>query len=204
MEDKEIFKKVDKLLAQARLGDTNAMNEIWDIMQPELRAIARGMLNGERHTTKFGRTGSGLVNELWLRLVPTIDTITTARGLLACGRSAMRNTLNDYGRYRGADQRDYRLKTSLEDALHEVGLTDRYLIEDLWESVDEMRTIHPDHAEAIDHYYIYGLTQMEVAELMKVSRQKVDRLLAFAIAWLKNRLREGRPRAATVAANPQQ
>lgn len=184
----EFFAKVDPLLARARQGDTKAMNEVWEMMQPELRSIARGMLRGEGHTTKFGRTGSGLVNELWLRLVPTIDTITTARGLLACGRAAMRNILIDYGRYRAAQERDYGMKTALEDALHEVGMTDKHLLENIWEAVEALRAVHPDHAEAIDHYYIFGLTQQEVADVMGVSRQKADRLLQFAIGWLRTHL----------------
>lgn len=190
MKDQTIA-EVDRLLHNVRQGETAAMNQVWEMMQPELKIVARALLRNERHTTWFGATGTGLVSELWIRLVPTIDSITSARSLLNVGRTAMKRILIDYARYRGSARRAHE-RVAIEDALREVGISGDKMLENLMEAIEDMRKSYPDHAEAVDLYYIDGFTQDEGAQLMRVSRSDFQRMLAMAIGILKDALSNDR------------
>lgn len=181
------FAEVDDLLNKARHGDNAALERIWVLMQPELKAVARALLRNEQHRTAYGTTGSGLVSELWIRLVPAIDTITTSRGLLACGREAMKNILIDYSRYRNAQRRAH-IRTPLEDALFHVGIAGDDVLENVMSAIEALRKQHPRHAEAVELYYIDGFTQTEGARQLEVSRSDFQRMLAMAVGFLKSRL----------------
>jgi RNA polymerase sigma factor (TIGR02999 family) len=195
-EKSQTFLAADDLLKRARAGDTDAMNELWQLMWPEFRSVARALLQNETHRTRYGTTGSGLVAELWMHLTPNLESVTTARGFLEYGRKAMRNILVDYARRRKAKKRDWGTSVELdsplvqkvEARLAKVGLSTSHALESVLEVIDSLKDEDPALSEIVELFYIYGHSQEESAAIMDMSRQTFQRRLAQAVAILKEKL----------------
>ncbi|MBL8217309.1 MAG: hypothetical protein JNK87_41700 [Bryobacterales bacterium] len=182
---KEVFGEVDHLLAQARNGDAQAMDRVWSLMQPHLKQIARALMRRERHRTNFGTTGSGLISELWLRLVPNCNEVASAEHLLALARRAMRRILIDNARVHRANKRDH-IRTPFEEALHKAGMDDRNL-EAIFDGLDALEKEFPQPAQAFELYFIDRATQLEGAEIMGIDRHAFQRMLTMAIAYIREK-----------------
>lgn len=191
------FENVDRLLESARQGDPEAMKLVWEQMWPEFRIVARALLRDEQHRTRFGTTGSGLVSELWMRIVPNIDSVATARGLLEYGRQAMRNILVDYARERKATKRDGGVGVPIESPfmqkmearLASAGISAEDALANVIDAIERMSAIDAELGKIVELVYIYGYSQEEGALIMKMPRSSYGRRLAQAVGELKRILK---------------
>ncbi len=58
------------------------------------------------------------------------------------------------------------------------------------EALTKLQSVHPQAAELVQLVYFSGLTLRQAAEILEMPSRTVDRLWAYAKAWLRYELRE--------------
>jgi RNA polymerase sigma factor (TIGR02999 family) len=179
------------LLQSWRDGDVGARDRLIALAWPELSAIARRQLAGERagHTLQ----PTALVNEAYLRLsgLDRIDWQDRVHFVRLAAR-IMREVLVDHARRRAADKRDGGQKVSLtvlegsgEAVLNED--VDAALLDD---ALTRLAQVDPVRAQVVELRYFGGLNIEEAAEAMELSPATVKRHWVVARAWLYDALAE--------------
>ena len=166
------------LLARLRSGDAQAEGRLYELLQDELRNLARAQLNGsaDHHTLQ----PTALVNEAWVRLAKAAGTPPQDRAhFLAVAARAMRTALVDHARRKGAAKRGGNGKReSLDEALDRtLQLCAERGIDplDLDAALERLSQDEPRQARLIELRFFGGLTRMEAAEVLGISRATVAR-----------------------------
>jgi RNA polymerase sigma-70 factor, ECF subfamily len=178
---------VTTLLLNWRHGNREAGKELLALMQPELRRIAANYMRRERvgHTLQ----PTALVNELFLRLMggATIEWHDRAH-FLAVASQQLRRILVDHARQRQSEKRGGGLQTTtLMEASAVVRPFEENLL-DLHNALDGLSALDPRAARVIELRYFGGLTEIEAAEVLKISITTLKRDWNAGRAWLVNRL----------------
>lgn len=166
------------LLARLRSGDSAAEGRLYELLQEELRGLAQAQLNGSagHHTLQ----PTALVNEAWVRLAKAAGTPPKDRAhFLAVAARAMRTALVDHARRKGAAKRGGSgRRESLDEALDRTLqlCVDRGIDPlDLDEALERLSRDEPRQARIIELRFFGGLTRLEVAEVLGISRATVAR-----------------------------
>ena len=178
------------LLEEARSGQSEAQNRLFEAVYTHLHGLAVGLMHGER--TDHTLQPSALVNEAVLRLVQSqaIDRVEDRRCLFVVAAHTMRQVLVDHARNRGAAKR--------------LGDRKRVPLDDVLAYFEEQRIDVLALQEAIEHLmgqdqraglvvvlkFFAGLTTAETAEVLDVSPGTVERDWRIARAWLRGHLGE--------------
>ena len=129
-------------------------------------------------------SATSLVHEVFLRLSSRdSSTWINERQFLAIVASEMRRILVDAARRKKCVKRGGELvKQKLEnfDAPHRV----EEIVVDLYEAVDEFEKVAPEQAELVRLRYFLGLSEVEAAATLGISRATASRYWTFARAWL--------------------
>ena len=170
---------VTKLIENAARGDTNSMNQLYDQVYAELRAIAGQKMASERpgHTLQ----PTALVHEAYLRLGGAEGFKFENRAhFFAAAAEAMRRILVDSARRhgqlkRGGDQErvelfETRITAPVED--------EKLLLVN--EALDALAREDPVKAEVVKLRYFVGLRHEEIADALGVSEVTVRRHWAVA------------------------
>ncbi|HJZ57924.1 MAG TPA: sigma-70 family RNA polymerase sigma factor [Gemmataceae bacterium] len=176
---------VTRILNAIEAGDPQAAAELLPLVYDELRRLA---------AEKLGREGPGqtlqataLVHEAYLRLVgPDPDRGWNDRGhFFAAAAEAMRRILVDHARHKkslraGGGRGRAELR---EDARVAPEASDEILAVD--EALAGLAAADPRAAELVKLRYFAGLSVDEAALALNMSPRSVDRLWAYARAWLQ-------------------
>ncbi len=164
-------------------GDENALGAIIKLVYPELRAIARRCLSGERASLTIQATA--LVHEAYLRLVDIKQMKFQDRAhFFAVGARIMRRVLVDHARARDCAKREGTAhRTMLNDALLLSSQPDPMVIH-LHEALERLATFDERKSQVIELRYFGGLTADEIAAVLRISPQSVNRDWSLAKAWL--------------------
>jgi len=181
--------EVTLLLQQMSAGDTQATEKLLRHVLPELRALARHYLSGERpgHTLQ----PSALVNEAYLRLVSDQARNWRSRAhFVGVTAGIMRRILIDHARRRHALKRDTQL-VSIEISGECEGLSakDAEELIALDAALNRLEVVNPRHRQVVELRYFGGLSVEETAEALNVSPITVKRDWRVARAWLKGQVR---------------
>ena len=175
--------EVTKLLQAWSGGDQNAYNRLVEMVYPELRKIARGCLSGEHpgHTIQT----TALVHEAYLRLVDIQQIRWQDRAhFFAVSARMMRRILIDYTRARHSAKRGGEFRqVEFKEALivsSELGLE----LLRIDEALDGLAQFDSRKARVVEMRYFGGLTAAEIASVLGVSTQTVNRDWNLAKAWL--------------------
>ena len=164
-------------------GDEDALARIVNLVYPELRDIARKCLSRERpnHTIQ----ATALVHEAYLRLVDVKHIQWRDRAhFLAVGARVMRRILVDYARARDCAKREgLAHRTTLNDALLLSSEPDPMVIR-LHEALQRLSEFDSRKAQVVEMRYFGGLTAEEIAVVLHLSPQSVNRDRSLAKAWL--------------------
>jgi RNA polymerase sigma factor (TIGR02999 family) len=165
-------------------GDKSAEDQLWPIIFPELKKLARRQMVRERpdHTLQT----VALINEAYVRLVAWDQAKfeNRAQFFRMCARM-MRQILVEYARARQCKKRPQHLgKVDLDDVVLVSKSKDEVLIA-LDEALRELAIIHPRKSEVVVLRFFGGLSVEETAELLEISRLTVIRDWNFARAWLR-------------------
>ena len=161
-------------LDSARGGDRAALDRVLGTLYHELHAMARRQLAGQ-----YGQTldATALVHEAYLKLIGRRDVQFDDRAhFFAYAASAMRSVVVDYARQRLAQKRggDLHRVTELPDDV-EGGLR---LDEDLLgldTALTKLAQVDLKLAQIVELRYFAGLSEQEIAELLKRSERSIRR-----------------------------
>jgi RNA polymerase sigma-70 factor, ECF subfamily len=189
------YEQITGWLGLWRLGDEHARDQLFAVIQPELRQIAANLLQRERrdHTLE----PNALVNELCLRFFANQPISYQNRAhFFAVAAQTMRRILIDHARARVAHKRggeQQRVPLSDVDGWNVVTPSEDLLALDA--VLSTLETVDPRAARVVELRFFGGLREEEVAEALGVSVITVKRDWKAARAWLVGRLQslEGLP-----------
>jgi RNA polymerase sigma factor (TIGR02999 family) len=171
-------------------GDSNALERIVVLVYPELRKMARRCLAGERpgHTLQ----ATALVNEAYLRLVDIHSVQWRDRAhFFAVGARIMRRILVDHARSRGYAKRGGGAqRVDFNEALVVSNQMDPALVR-MDDALTQLAAFDPRKARIVEMRYFGGLNADEIASVLGVSPQTVNRDWSLAKAWLAREMING-------------
>ncbi|HOZ03845.1 MAG TPA: ECF-type sigma factor [Arenimonas sp.] len=168
-------------LNAARSGDKNALDRVLSTLYAELHTMARRHLGGNQgHTLD----ATGLVHEAYIKLIGRSTAEFEDRAhFFAYAASAMRSVVVDYARQRLAVKRGgdlHRVTELPEDAVGGLRLDEDLLGLDT--ALNRLAAVDKKLAQVVELRYFAGLSETEIAELLKRSERSVRR------DWQKARL----------------
>ncbi len=186
---------VTALLAAVEQGDQTALDQLYPLVEQELRAIARNHLRNERPGQSLQTTV--LIDDAFLRLVGPDAERREFGSRLHFYRAAarvMRHMLIDQGRRRGRRE-EYLNRVDLEISKLDVpdGRHDSHSIdyETLDEALAKLANMHAQQCDVIELRYFCGFTIAETAEQLGISTTMVTNETRAAKAWLHRELTRG-------------
>jgi RNA polymerase sigma-70 factor, ECF subfamily len=174
---------VTALLERWRHGDAAALDQVSEVVYPELRKIADAYLRRERadHTLQ----PTALVHEAYLRLQAAGQLrFEGRRQFYALAAQLMRRILVDHARGVRAQKRGGgAAHVPIEQAaVYDPASADDFLV--LHDALERLGAVDPRKARVIELRYFGGLTLEEVAELLDISVATAHREQRLAQAWL--------------------
>jgi RNA polymerase sigma factor (TIGR02999 family) len=161
-------------LEAAREGDRDALDRVLAALYHELHAMARRQLAGQQaHTLD----ATALVHEAYLKLIGRQTARFEDRAhFFAYAASAMRSVVVDYARQRLAQKRggDLHRVTDLPEDL-EGGLRLDEETLGLDTALTRLAAVDARLAQVVELRYFAGLSELEIAELLKRSERSIRR-----------------------------
>lgn len=183
--------EVTRILAALDAGDQTAPDRLMELVFAELHRLAQAKLSRERvdHTLQ----PTALINEAWLRLAGSHQGWENRRHFFGAAAEAMRRILVERARRRarlkhGGAHRRVTLD-ELEVAAEESAADVLALDEALRKLADE----DPRKASLVQLRHFGGLTQVEAAQVLEISKATADRWWAYARAFLFHEVSKGDP-----------
>jgi len=181
--------EITMLLQQMSGGDAQASEKLLPLVLPELRALARHYLRGERpgHTLQ----PTALVNEAYVRLVSDQARNWRSRAhFVGVTAGIMRRILIDHARRRRALKRDTQLAPiEIPDEREGLSAKEAEELIALDAALNRLEVMNPRHRQVVELRYFGGLSVEETAEALNVSPITVKRDWRVARAWLKGQVR---------------
>ena len=176
--------EVTELLLKWRGGDKEALEELTQLVYPELRRMARDFLRHERpdHTLQ----PTALTHEAFLRLIDQRRVRWQGRAhFFAIAARMMRRILVDYARRR-LTQKRLATQVSLDPVAPTLaGGVD---LVDLHEALLRLEEMDPRQGRIVELRYFGGLTVEETGEVLSLSPATVKREWSVAKRWLRHEL----------------
>jgi len=171
-------------------GDEAALEQLVPLVEPELRRAARQLLLGKRSDPILETTA--LINELYIRLIDgnRCGWNNRAHFFAACAKT-MRCILVDQARSRLAAKRGGELEhLPLDDSMPAADQGSNLVAVD--EALEALARVDARKARVVELRFFGGLNAGEVAEVLEVSIETVQRDWRLAKAWLFRELQRGK------------
>jgi RNA polymerase sigma factor (TIGR02999 family) len=171
---------VTALLQQWGAGSSEAENELFQLVFPRLRHIARHLMKGERPGHSLQSVD--LVDEIYLRLVAAKNRDWRNREhFFAFTARAMRRYLIDYARKRGKHEIVH--LAELDEILPaDSPKTELAILVD--RLLDTLAETHPDWCRIVELKYFLGLTDEEAADVLGLKLRTLQRMWMDVRKWL--------------------
>lgn len=174
------------LLQSWRQGDGASLNQVFEQAYAELRYIAAGRLRQVAGRSTLAPTE--LMHEAALRVLDAPVDWQNRAHFFASMSLYMRAVLVDHARARLADKRggaQLHVTLGTAEAGADSGIADLLALESALNRLEALDA----RSSAVLHLTCFaGLSRHEIAEVLKVSVQIVDRELRFAKTWLNAQL----------------
>jgi RNA polymerase sigma-70 factor (ECF subfamily) len=175
-------KDVTRLLINWGNGDQAALDELIPLVYDELRRLAGRYMRRESqdHTLQT----SALVNEAYMRLVDQRSVQWQNRAqFFGVAAQLMRRVLVDHARRRSRAKRGGGIQmVSLND--QSVMSNEAAEVVALDEALRNLAEMDPRKSQIVEMKFFGGLTNDEVAEVLKVTSRTIEREWRKAKAWL--------------------
>ncbi len=180
----EAMSEITQWLIEARDGERNSFDKVFNALYPELRALAQARLFvGERTLNP-----TMLVHESYLRLIGNASlSLNDRQHFLACAARAMRAVIVDYLRQQSADKRGG-LQHALTLSRNETSITTNLDWLELDQALDALDQIDPLQRELVELHFFAGVEFQEIARLRNVDERTVRRHWQRARAFLHQAL----------------
>jgi len=181
---------VTQVLQAAGRGDKSAMSDLFPLVYEELRKIAAARMARESpgHTLQ----PTALVHEAWLRLIKAEDQTWQNRAhFFGAAAEAMRRILVDHARRKaGLKRGGGQQRLNIEDLdLAEATPDEKILL--INDALEELERVNSERARVVVLKFFAGMTNVEVAETLQVSKSTVDRHWECARTWLVQKIQRG-------------
>lgn len=175
-----------QLLGDWRNGNQQALNELIDVISPQLREIAARHMRKEAvgHTLQ----ATALVNEAYLRLYDAEVDWQDRAHFLSIASVTMRRILVDYARSKKRDKRSAEALQITFDESMVVASQEPWDMLDLDTALSEFAEFEESGAKILEMRIFSGMKMQEIAEVLGVSLATAERNLKSARAWLHRRL----------------
>jgi RNA polymerase sigma factor (TIGR02999 family) len=174
---------VTELLVELGKGNRNAEEKLIPLVYGELRKLAAHYLRGERpgHTLQ----SAALVHEAYLRLTQMEEVDLKGRShFFALAAQLMRRILVDHARAHEAQKRGGAEKTlSLENTLVISDPRSKELIA-LDDALERLSQRDPRQSRIVELRFFGGMSEEEIAAVLRISTRTVKRDWRIAKAWL--------------------
>jgi RNA polymerase sigma factor (TIGR02999 family) len=180
---------ITMLLDAARGGDRGSLDRVLATLYQELHSMARRQLAGQHgHTLD----ATALVHEAYLKLIGRREAQFDDRAhFFAYAASAMRSVVVDYARQRMAQKRGgdlHRVTDLPEDIEGGLRLDDEMLGLDT--ALTRLAQVDKRLAQVVELRYFAGLSELEIAALLKRSERSIRRDWQKARMFLLASLRD--------------
>lgn len=179
---------ITTLLRDWGRGDEEALGRLAPIVLNELRRVAGSYFGSERsgHTLE----PTALVNEVFMWLLEREQVQWESRNqFFGFAANLMRRILVDYARSHRRQKRGAGiLPESLDEALNLAESQDVDLLA-LDDALNELAKIDPEGSQVVEMKFFAGLSQDEIAEVLKISKMTVRRRWTTAKLWLYRELK---------------
>lgn len=180
---------ITQLLLAWEQGDELALERLIEIVEGQLRTMARRYLQKEKDWNLLQT--SDLVNETYIRLVDQTRVHWKNRThFFAIAATCMRRALLDYIR---TENRKRRGGGAEHMALSDASIISPERSTELLALDDALLKLEKQDArksQVIEMRYFGGYSVKEVAEFLGVSKETIERDSRLACAWLKRKLSE--------------
>ena len=165
------------------LAESQGAEELVQLVYPELRQVARYLLNSERagHTLQ----PTALLNEGLLRLLNCPSTQNLSREtLLAFAATQMRRVLVDYSRMHNSKKRGHEFRrVPLFDAPIDPATHPDDILA-LNECLERLGAVDPRALTVVELKFFAGCTTQETAAVLHLTPAAVDSIWQHARLWL--------------------
>lgn len=179
--------EITQMLGRLENADEDLFESLLPLVYEPLKRLAHKQLRSERPDHTINATA--LVHEAYLKLVDQRSVTWQNRAhFFAVAARAMRRILIDYARGRGAQKRGggQIVVTFNEEQVAREAKSDELLALD--EALLRLDVINNRQSHVVELKFFGGLGHKEIAEVLNVSIQTVQRDWRFARAWLTREL----------------
>lgn len=179
--------KVTQLLRDWEKGQSSAKDELYQLVYPELRRLAHRYMSRENPGQTLQTTA--LVNEAYLKLADVKNLNWQDRAhFFAVSARVMKHILVDRARSKQAAMHGGGVKHVSPDDAIEIPEAPNVDYLALNEALDRLAEVDSRKSQIVELRYFGGLSNEEIAEVLKVSTDTVMRDWRFAKAWLQSEL----------------
>ena len=179
--------QISHLLHSWSDGDSQALDQLTTLVYGELRRMARRYMRRQPpgHTLQT----TALIHEAYLRLVRREEQRWENRAhFFSVAAQAMRHILMDYARARNRDKRGGGgQRVSLDEAMTICPERVAELVA-LDDALTELAKLDDRRSKVVELRFFGGLTEEEIAEVLKVSPRTVSSDWSLARSWLLREL----------------
>ncbi len=167
---------ITRLIARARGGDRTALDELFEVVYPDLRRIAHSRLRRGSPDPDLGTTA--LVNECYLKLRDSQRVEATDRAhFFSYMASAMRSIVVDIARHRASERRGGQaLHVTLDDAQADsASANGEDEILRVHEALEAVAQLDTRLVQVVEMRYFAGMTDIEIADALSITDRTVRR-----------------------------
>ena len=179
--------EITQLLVAWSSGDQSALTRLAPLVYDELHRLAHHYMRGERagHTLQT----TALVNEAYVRLIDWKNVRWQNRAhFFAVSAQLMRRILVDFARAHNYEKRGGGVRPVELDKAAKVADDKSTNMVALDEALKALAELDDRQSRVVELRFFGGLTNHEVAEVLKVSEATVRRDWSLARAWLHREL----------------
>jgi RNA polymerase sigma factor (TIGR02999 family) len=171
-------------LNELRNGNPSAQSQLIDLVYPELRRMASLYMSRERRDHTLQPTA--LVHEAYMRIAGQQEQVWQNRNhFFAVASQVMRQVLVDHARrYAAAKRGGGAAHVDFEESLA-FDRRNTHLVLEIDEALNKLAQWDGRQAEVVVFRIFGGLTEEEIADVLKISARTVKRDWRMAKAWLR-------------------
>ncbi len=185
-------RRATELMAGARRGDTDSINELIGLIYPELKRRSRWLMAAERTGHTFGASGSELVQRVMEKILAAgggvFNAAETEEELVRILTRQMRFILVDYARaataFNSPSPRSRVPFDNVQQWTADSGVNIEEVL-NMHEALTKLSNLDSDAAKALELRFFAGLTNEEAAGAMGLSVATFRRVLKRATVFLK-------------------
>ena len=181
--------EITRLLADWSSGNDRALERLMPLVYDELRRMARGYMRRQPSNHTFQTTE--LIHEAYLKLAKGSQDFQNRAHFFGVAATAMRHILVDYARSKqsekhGGGRERIELSDDTAVSLDRVGQ-----LSSMDEALKTLESLDERKCKVVELRFFGGLTNEEIAGVLKVSSETVKRDWRFARNWLLRELATG-------------